>query len=209
MNAFHRLYAPLLFVTLSGCAFGDSSIQQNYVLPVPTIAAYQSVKPLHIQVLPVEVAAGLDTSHIALIENDVRMDYLADSKWAESLPEMLQSVLIETLRQSHLATSVSSEAAGANADRLIHLTASSFNAVRNAEGGIAVRVSLEAKVISPQTHDVLSVEDVWVEQNASSAEMGSVMRTFNTANAEAMHQLIEKLSIGLKNESEAKPTHTR
>lgn len=200
MNAFRLFLAslPLALLALNGCAFGGGDIQQNYVLPVPTIETSGKPLPLNMQVMPVEVATGLDTTRIALIENDVQMNYLADSRWAEPLPQMLQDLWAEALKQSRLTASVSSDETGAKADRLIHIKANAFNAVRNANGDIVVHIDYEAKVLAPLTRAVLSVEEVNIEQKAPSPGQDSVMRTFNTANATAMRKLMQKLSIGIK-----------
>jgi ABC-type uncharacterized transport system auxiliary subunit len=201
MTKHHLFLAPLLlvFLALTGCSFVTSGdVQQNYVLPVPTLEVKRTTLPLHLKVMPVEVASGLDTTRIALIENDVQINYFADSRWAEPLPQMLQFLWIQALRQSGLATSVSGDTEGTKADRLIHITASAFNAVRKDEEGMFIRIHYEAKVTSPLTHAVLSVEDSAVEQILPSSSMESVMQTFNSANAQAMHNLLKKLSSAEK-----------
>lgn len=196
-----RFFPATLFfacLVLTGCSFAsDADVQQNYVLPVPVFKAGKLSSPMHLEVLPVDVASGLDTTRIVLIDKGVQVNYLADSRWAEPLPQMLQFLWIQSLRQSGLASSVSSDTDGEKADRLIHITASAFNAVRNDDGSILVRVQYQVKIISPLTHVVLSSEDSSVAQTVRSLSMENVMETFKTANAQAMNDLSKKLVADL------------
>ena len=204
------LLMPVLFVSLAvaGCAFVPSGeVQQNYVLPVPSFEVNKQALPLHLKVLPVEVASGLDTARIVMIEKGVQVNYLADSRWAEPLPQLLQFLWIQSLRQSGSASSVSSDTDAEKADRLIHITASAFNAVRNDDGSIVVRVQFQVKIMLPVTYVVLSVEDISVEQAALSSNMESVMVAFRSANEQAMEGLSKKLASDLMLPSSAHSTH--
>jgi ABC-type uncharacterized transport system auxiliary subunit len=196
-----RFSASLLLASLalSGCALtSGGDIQQTYVLPVPALDASKPTLALHLKVMPVDVASGLDTTRIALIENNVQINYLADSRWAEPLPQMLQFLWMQALSQSGLAASVSSDTDGTKADRLIYITATAFNAYRTTNNDIAVRIRYQAKIVTPLTHIVSSVEESTIEETAPSANMASVMQTFNEANTLATSKLLQKLSADLR-----------
>ncbi len=194
-------FTPALvsFLALAGCsAFTDANPQQNYVLSAPDIQANGPLLPLHLQVVPVDVGPGLDTTRIAFIDNDVQMNYVADSRWAQPLPDMLQLLWIQTLKQSGLGASVGSDTDGEQTDRIIHITASAFNAVRNHDGSIIVRVHYEAVVTAPLTRKVLSVENSDYEQTTSSPSTEELINAFNKANIQAMDDLLAKLAIDLR-----------
>ena len=196
--------APTLvtFLALTGCsAFPDTNVTQNYILSVPDIQANRPSLPLHLQVMPVDVGPGLDTTRIAFIDNDVQMNYIADSRWAAPLPEMLKSLWIQTLKQSGIASSVGSDTDGERADCVIHITANNFNAIRNHDGTIIVRVHYEAVVTAPLTRKVLSVEDSDYEQTASATSTEELINVFNKANIQAMDDLVGKLAIDLRGQS--------
>ena len=196
-----RIISVLLgFVTLAGCSvLPDMSIQQNYILSVPDLRTKQPPLPLHLRVMSVDVAPGLDTSRIAFVDNDVQMNYMADSRWAQPLPEMIQSLWIQTLRQSGLTTSVGSDLDGEKADRIIHITASAFNAVHNHDGSISVHVHYQSTITAPVTHKVLSVEESSFEQPTMAHNTDDLISAFNKANAGAIGDLVGRMAIDLSN----------
>ena len=201
MRAYRLLLTPMLLLLLAttGCsAFGDKNIEQNYVLSVPDLHISTPSLPLHLQVMPVDVGPGLDTTRIAFVDNDVQMNYMADSKWAQPLPEMLQSLWIQALKESGIGATVSNDTDAEHADRVIHITADAFNAVRSNGGAINIRIHYEAIVTAPLTHKVLYVEDSFSEQSISAVSKADVMKGFNKANMQAMGDLIKKIAIDLR-----------
>jgi len=193
------LILPFFLCALTSCALMGEGDQQNYVLraPVVEVSALNPL-PLHLKIMPVEVAPGLDSTRISLIEHDVQLNYLADARWVEGLPQMLQFLWGEAFKQSHIVTSVSSDNAGAKADRLINITANAFNAVRGADQEIHIHIAYEAKIIAPLSHVVLAVESVSIEEKAASPALEDVMQTFNKTNAAAMQQLLAKVAADLR-----------
>jgi ABC-type uncharacterized transport system auxiliary subunit len=151
--------------------------------------------------MPVDVGTGLDTTRIAFIDNDVQMNYLVDSRWVQPLPDMLQLLWIQALKQSGLGVSVGSDTDGELADHVIHITASTFNAFRNHDGSIVVRVHYEVVVTAPLTRKVLSVDDSASEQtiSASTPSPEELVNAFNKANIQAMNDLAKKLAVDLRN----------
>jgi cholesterol transport system auxiliary component len=64
--------------------------------PLPPVA---NAAPVNVQLAvdaPV-ASASLDTDRIALMANPLRIDYFADSSWSDRAPEMIQSLVIESL----------------------------------------------------------------------------------------------------------------
>jgi ABC-type uncharacterized transport system auxiliary subunit len=190
------------FLALGGCSvFTDAPPLQNYILLAPEIQTNEPPLLLHLQVMPVDVGTGLDTTRIAFIDNDVQMNYLVDSRWAQPLPDMLQLLWIQALKQSGLGVSVGSDTDGELADHVIHITASTFNAFRNHDGSIVVRVHYEVVVTAPLTRKVLSVDDSASEQtiSASTPSPEELVNAFNKANIQAMNDLAKKLAVDLRN----------
>ena len=200
----HRfLFTPALvfFLALAGCSvFTDANPQQNYILSAPEIQTNEPPLPLHLQVMPVDVGSGLDTTRIAFIDNEVQMNYVADSRWAQPLPDMLKLLWIQALKQSGLGVSVGSDTDGERADHVIHITASTFNAIRNLDGSIVVRVHYEVVVTELLTHKVLSVDDSVSERAilASAPSTEELVKAFNKANIQAMTNLVNKLAADLR-----------
>lgn len=51
-------------------------------------------------------APGLDSPHIMLVQADHRMNFFAGSRWAAPAPDLIEALLVQTLRASGLWTSV-------------------------------------------------------------------------------------------------------
>jgi len=197
MTSVRSVFALLLPLVLFGCAFGSGETVQRYVLPAPQVEASKAPLPLNVQVLPVDVAAGLDTARIAVLESGARMNYLEGARWAEPLPDMLQDMWIDALRKSRLARSASNDFSAIKADRILHITANAFQAERE-NGDMNVTVDYAVKVIAPDTHAVLAVEELRLFKRAPASDTDSLMRTFVEVNADAMRGLIQKLANDIK-----------
>ncbi len=197
MKTVRMLFALFLPLALWGCALGEGDVVQRYVLPTPPVVLKNAPRPLKLQVRAVDVAAGLDTSRIALIKNDTRMNYLEGARWAESLPEMLQGIWIDILRKSRLTASVSNDFSTVKPDRVLHITANAFHVIK--EGGdMSVRIEYAAELSAPGANDVFASEDITVIKKAPAQDIDSLMHVFQAANAEAMNGLILKLAKDIK-----------
>ncbi len=105
----------LLTASVTGCSVLDpgpapSLLQLNPTMPAPLAAA-----PLHkgqmVVAMPV-AGRDLDTDGIALIFQGREVRYLAGSRWANSVPQLLQRNIIDALTSSNAFSGVSGESAG-------------------------------------------------------------------------------------------------
>jgi cholesterol transport system auxiliary component len=64
--------------------------------PLPP-AANAAAVDVQLAVDPPVASASLDTERIALMANPLRINYFADSAWSDRAPEMIQSLVIESL----------------------------------------------------------------------------------------------------------------
>jgi cholesterol transport system auxiliary component len=99
---------PLL---LSGCLslHSNQPIQQQYVLTLSPAASREAGQSYgsgasgsstaSVQVLLPTAAAGLGGEGIAVLRPGQRLDYFSGARWAESVPQMVQMLIIEALRR--------------------------------------------------------------------------------------------------------------
>ncbi len=187
----------ILSLVVSGCALGSGEVVQRYVLSAPQGEAAKASLPINVQVLPVDVAPGLDTARIAVFEGGARLNYLEGSRWADPLPDMLQGVWIDALTKSRLTISASNDFSAVKADRILHITVNAFQAIRE-NGDMNVTVDYAIKVIAPDTHAVLAVQEVRLFRKAPASDTESLIKTFVEVNADAMRLLIHKLAGDIK-----------
>ena len=105
----------LAVALIAGCTnlfHSDAKPEHTYVLrapgaaPPPAGAAslVATAAPLAdlgaIQVLHPVAGPGLDGPHIMLVQADHRMNFYVGSRWPAPLPEMVESLAVETLRAS-------------------------------------------------------------------------------------------------------------
>ena len=93
---------------------------QTYVLraDAPAAAAAQPL-PLTLQWLRPSLAPGLDSTRILLLRSGNRLDYYAGGRWAAPLGEVLNAVLLQTLRDSGQFAHVVSDGADLDADLVL------------------------------------------------------------------------------------------
>jgi ABC-type uncharacterized transport system auxiliary subunit len=107
-----------LVVGLSGCASGlhsDAKPTQVYVLRAPAAATAATTAPgstptttpaaqpqgaTSIQIARPLARPGLLSDHIALVEPDHRLSYYVASRWPAELPDVVEALALETLRNS-------------------------------------------------------------------------------------------------------------
>ena len=105
---------------LSGCGSlleSNEPPMQSYILRTAladTVAgapASGAVLPV-LQVFRPQAAAGLDSDRIAVVRADRRFDGYAASRWSDSVPKLLESLVVESLSQSGRFRAVLADAGG-------------------------------------------------------------------------------------------------
>ncbi len=97
-----RISLIALAFSLAACSFSrDGGYSRQFTLESARISAGAYRKTS--QTLKVElptVAPELDTDRIALVQFDGRQDYIANAKWADFLPVIIQSSLVQSFAAS-------------------------------------------------------------------------------------------------------------
>lgn len=104
-----RLFSIILSFCLMGCSLGTPRDvgNANRIMLEP-VSAYRCKG--HIQegltIAYPQVPDALNTYRIALTDSDDRTDYFAGMRWADFLPDTIQSVLLESVQRSKYFDSV-------------------------------------------------------------------------------------------------------
>jgi cholesterol transport system auxiliary component len=136
----HRaLVAVLGAMFIGGCASGafesDQPYQQLYVLPgLPARAEIPTPLLADLSVAQPQVRPGLDTDRIAVVYPDRRLDYFAASRWSGSADAIVQSLLIESLRNSAGLRSVQGDVSTFAPEYVLQTEITDFQAEYGGEG---------------------------------------------------------------------------
>lgn len=146
-----------------------------------------------IMVLRPQAAPGLDTELIALRRSAQRLDYYADSSWPAPLPDVLQSLAIETLRGSGKFHGVQSDRAAFAAEEVLQIEIRRFQAEYAGDAAPVVHVQLLATLGRRNDRSVLATVSADRSVAASENRMQAVVTAFQGATAAALADLAEHL----------------
>src|SRR5581483_9748360 len=103
-----KLYLLSIFL-LSACNILPQSteVTQRYVVSAPAMSEQQctTTKTLALEIASPHAAPGLDSERVA-VRKGVSLDYFADARWAETLPSLVQTQLVEAFDNTHCLKAV-------------------------------------------------------------------------------------------------------
>jgi cholesterol transport system auxiliary component len=187
-------------LALGGCSSllpSSGAAPVTYVLR-PAIAAQapataQASSASSLQVQRVAVAPGYARDEVLLTQPDRRLDVYAASRWPDTLPVVMERLVVDALRQRGAWSVVHDAAAPFAADRLLRVTVRRFDAEYASAGEPpTVRVVLDATLARRGDRAVLSSFTVEAVQAASADRMSAIVAAFEQAAGEALDRLAER-----------------
>ncbi|HPF25419.1 MAG TPA: ABC-type transport auxiliary lipoprotein family protein [Steroidobacteraceae bacterium] len=216
-----RAVLPLAFAALltSGCA----SVLESNEAPVQSYVLRAAVAPVDhtgqpsandlrpvLQVRRVEATAGLDTHRIAVVRADRRFDSYAASRWTDNAPALVESLVVETLRNSGQYRAVFGDAGGFAPDYSLNLVLRRFEAQYSAQDGApTIVVVLDAALGRREDRALLAAFSVEASAPAAADRMSSVVAAFESATQDALAQLSARLTTALQNVDNPEPSISR
>jgi cholesterol transport system auxiliary component len=185
----------LLAAGVAGCGGGlltsDQPAPETYRLataPGATPATVANPLPLAVVVARPRAAAALDTDRIAVFTaGDMRFDYYAGVRWAESAPRMLQQQVVGALAGGQrFGGGVFAAPARVPAELLLDLELRRFEAVTGSASATVVHVQVQASLVD--SRKALRVASFVSEAQAPAAEnrRGAVIAAFDAATAQVV-----------------------
>jgi cholesterol transport system auxiliary component len=185
---------------LAGCSGGlhrDAPPTQHYVLRAagePRPAAGQET----LRIGRTTAAPGLDTDRIMLVQPDRRMDYYAASRWAAPLPEVVEALAAETLRNTGTWLSVHDSRGAFPADYFLQIAIRRFEADYTRGGSPQAQVVLDCTLGRRADRERLAAFTVSGSAPASDNRLGPVIAAFERAAQEAMVALAARADETLR-----------
>ena len=188
------LLAGLLILT--GCAGllpGQGPAPTLYTLsPKSTFSA--ALPEVHSQLVvekPI-AAGGLETTRIALKTNPLELEYFADARFAETAPELVQTLLIESFENTGKIVAVGRQAIGLRSDYNLKTELREFQAEYLDGARIPnIRVRINAKVIKQSERAIIASQTFESRMAATDSSFSSVIAAFDDALGKVTKGVVE------------------
>jgi len=189
-----------LSVLLAGCGGllrSTAPAEQTFRLrsALPAVSSVAAIKTT-LQLLPVAVQPGLDTTRIALVRPGNRLDWYADARWAGPLNDVVTALLAQSLRDSGRFAQVATDAAAMDADMVLAVTVRRFEAEQSAEGALPVaQVRLECTLSSLTAHRQLAAFTATAAVPAGANRLTDVVAALEQAAQQAVAEVVEQAAV--------------
>lgn len=201
-------YAFAMACVLAGCG-GLQSKQQSaqvYVLRAADVTETRAPLAASIQVLRPIAAPGLDSDRIMVLRADRRLDGFVASRWAASLPDVVESLAVDTLRASGAFRLVHDDRAPFVSDYTLRISIRDFEAEYSRDGAPPrVRVTLDCTIARRGERLVIASFVAQTAQAAEENRLGAVVATFESAAQAALATVIDQATTAVSDDLAHRP----
>ncbi len=195
-----QLGGLLLCLLASGCGgllHSTARPEQTYYLRAPAAAAAPAAVaqngPMSLRVAHPNAAPGLESPHIMLLQSDYRMDFFTGVRWPASTPEVIESLVVQTLRASGDWSSVADPGSPFPSDFLLQIGVRRFEADYSGGGAApVVHVVLDCILGRREGRDVIATFVASGEANAAANRVSAVVGAFEQATDAALNSLAQQ-----------------
>jgi cholesterol transport system auxiliary component len=129
-----------------------------------------------------EASGGLDSDRIAILMPPSGMDYYADAAWADHLPILVQSAMLEAFESSGRIDAVARDSDVARADYVLSTDLRDFEArLDQAQGAPLAVVRIGARLVKARSREIAGYTSAYREVRASVNSVEAVVEVLNTA----------------------------
>jgi cholesterol transport system auxiliary component len=190
-------------VLVSGCSgllHKDGPPIQVYVLraAAPSAPAASEQAP-SLQLLRPQADPGIASELITLVQSDHRMDHYADSSWAGALPDVVETLAMDTLRASGRWSAVHDSPSPFTADYLLQISVRRFEADYTGGGDAPkVYVTLDCTIARRLGRELLTSFVAEGVADADANKMGAVVAAFEKAANTALATMAQRSADAIK-----------
>jgi cholesterol transport system auxiliary component len=135
-------------------------------------------------------SAALDTERVALTRGPLSFDYFANAAWTDHAPEMVQSLLINSLQNAGQIRVVARASGQLREDAALSCDLRRFEARYEGDGPPEVDVALECRIVSEPDRNVLAVRSFAGTSRPSANDMPAIIVGFDAALHDALGTLV-------------------
>jgi cholesterol transport system auxiliary component len=174
-----------LLVAGCGNIIGPGKPLQLYVLDPPLPArSGAAAQPVNWQLtvaLP-QAPASLDTERIALNPTPATMDYFANASWPDRLPQLVQSLLLQSFENDGRVGAVARDTSGLHADYMLQTEIHAFQAhyaTPDQAPNIVLRIGVT--LVHMPDGKIIDHRELHEEARAETNALPAIVAAFNTA----------------------------
>jgi cholesterol transport system auxiliary component len=192
----------LLPLSLGGCGSvfeSNLAAPQTYVLRLPQATASNATPTAgSVLVQRPEAGPGLDSNRIALLRSDRRFDYYAASLWAAPTPDVIESLVVDALRNTGTFSAVFDDSAPYAPRYDLRITMRRFEADYTA-GGAAPTVHVVLDCTLGRHRDRALLASFTAQGAAPAAEdrLSAVVAAFEAASTAAMAEIARNVTASV------------
>lgn len=188
------LLAALAILTLPGCA-ALSALQGEPARdvfelrsPVAGPVACGQGRRAELVVEPPKTSGVLDTERIMIRPNALQVQYLPDAVWSDTVPVMLQTLLVRTLGAYDIFSHVGRAPLGVSGDVALLTEVSDFNAVTGADG-TRILMRIDAQLVEEMGATVVARRQFRAEVPAAGTATVELVPAFDAAGQTVLGQV--------------------
>jgi ABC-type uncharacterized transport system auxiliary subunit len=129
-----------------------------------------------------------------VLRSGERLDYYTNARWAAPAPLMLQSLVMDRVRDARRFANVEAEAGPFSAPYVLSLELQHFEAVYDASGLPNVQVALVCTLGRRADRGVIASFTVHSEVRAEADRMQAVVAAFDQATAQVLAQMAAQIT---------------
>jgi ABC-type uncharacterized transport system auxiliary subunit len=195
------ILSSVLLLCITACALPLSShapSEQVYRL-APQVGVMPQRALAHVYLPRLQVSPALDTSRITLVRPGFQQDFIANSRWPDSLGVYLHAVMLDALSRSEGFLSVSDQLLSNNEVYKLLLRVSAFHVEYppSGQGRAAVVVGLEAILVREQDQRMLGQYRADIRKENTQISTSKIVEALNQALGEGMTALITDMATDL------------
>ena len=200
-------------LTLSGCgSVFESNLPapQAYVLRLPPRpASTEGITGAgSLRVQRPEAGPGLNSENIAVLRSDRRFDFYAATRWAAPAPDLVESVVVDALREGGMFSAVYDDAAPYAPQYNLRCGLRRFEADYTSGGHApTVQVALDCTFGRHRDRTLLADFTAQGSAVASDDRLGAVVAAFESATSQAITQLEHQTAAALNAERTSADAH--
>lgn len=170
-----------------------------YRIDAPSLAAGTAL-PVDLKIIVSGSAPGLDETQIAGRWPGQRLDYLAGARWADRLPVLVESALVEAFQDSGRLRSVQGDLGRFRASHTLVVEVRRFEADYAAGGAPVAQVSLAVALGRASDRRVLAAFTASASEGAAANRQTAVVEALGTAFSRAANDAAAKVFEALSAE---------
>lgn len=189
-----RLAAACLGLWMSACTLVPDGAPPPSLYNLTPLDMAPATPPVTASTFVVELptaAGGLDTNRIAVRESALHLQYYAGARWVERAPEMVQTLVVTSMRDAGGVAAVARRSLSLHPDFRLRTEIEAFEAVYpGGDGPPDARVRIHAVLLEQPSQRVVATGDFAATRTAASPAVPEVIRAFDAAVHEVLDDLV-------------------